>query len=230
MTRLLIPAVCLAALLIACSKDKTEAPDTTVDPATLLQRAAAAVQDAGTFHFKLTHENGTTPLPLSLQLVSAEGDFEVPGKLAADVRARASGINVSVKVIAIEDQTWITNPFTRDWQRVPGASLRDLADPGTLVTALLPKVVDPTLSDGGQIDGVETLKVEGTIDSGELRDALSFARAGHSVRVEAWIGAEDSLPRKARLTGKLAPEEPENIVRQVDFSRFDAAVSITPPQ
>ena len=103
MARLLIPAVCLALLLIACSGDGTE-PDTTVDPATLLQRAAAAVQDAGTFHFKLTHENGTTPLPLNLQLVSAEGDFQVPDKLAGGRSSAKApgGINVSVKVIAIE--------------------------------------------------------------------------------------------------------------------------------
>jgi hypothetical protein len=228
--RLLIPAICLLALLPGCSKDKAEQPDTSVDPATLLQRSAAAVQDAGTFHFKLTHENGSTPLPLSLQLVSAEGDFQIPGKLAADVRAKAAGsINVSVKVVAIDNQTWITNPFTRDWQRLPGASLRDLADPGTLVTMLLPKVQNPTVSDGGEVDGVSTLKVEGTIDSGELRDALGFARAGHNVKVEAWIGAEDSLPRRIRLYGRLVSDEAENVQRQIDLSRFGEPVQINPP-
>jgi hypothetical protein len=229
--RLLIPVICLLALLPSCSKDKTdEAPDTSVDPATLLQRSAAAVQEAGTFHFRLTHENGSTPLPLGLQLISAEGDFQIPGKLAADVRARAAGsINVSVKVVAIDNQTWITNPFTRDWQRLPGASLRDLADPGTLVTALLPKVENPTVSEGGEVDGVQTLKIEGTIDSGELRDALGFARAGHSVGVEAWIGAEDSLPRRIRLKGRLVSDENENVLRQLDLSRFGEPVQINPP-
>ena len=226
----LIAVLCLAALLTACAKDKTEPPDTSTDPEALLTLAALKVQEAGTFHFKLTHENGTTPLPAGLQLVSAEGDFQVPGRLAADVRARATGgINVSVKILAIDNQIWITNPFTRDWQRVPGASLRDLADPGTLVTTLLPKVVDPTLSDGGDIDGTRTLKIEGTIDSGELRDALSFARAGHSVKVEAWIGAADSLPRRIRLTGRLVSDEAENVQRQIDLSRFGEAVQINPP-
>jgi hypothetical protein len=163
-------------------------------------------------------------------LTSAEGDFEVPGKLAADVRAKAAGsINVSVKVVAIDDQTWITNPFTRDWQRLPGASLRDLADPGTLVTALLPKVQDPTVGDGGELDGVQTLKIEGTIDSGELREALGFARAGHSVRVEAWIGAGDSLPRRIRLGGRLVSDENEDVQRQIDLSRFGEPVQINPP-
>jgi hypothetical protein len=231
MARLLLAGVLLAALLAACRKDdNSEPPDTSADPATLLRDAAAAVQEAGTFHFKLSHENGTTPLPLGLELVSAEGDFQVPGRLAADVRARATGgINVSVKVIAIDDQTWMTNPFTRAWQRIPGASLRDLADPGALVTTLLPKVNDPALTDGGEVDGVRTLKVEGTIDSGELREALSFARAGHSVRVETWIGVEDGLPRRLRLSGRLVSDEGEDVRRQIDLSRFGESVQISPP-
>lgn len=229
MTRLLVLALCLTALLVACRKEAPDVPDPAVDPATLLQRSAAAVQEARTFHFKLTHQNGTTPLPLNLQLVSAEGDFQIPGRLAADVRARAAGVNVSVKVVAIDNQTWLTNPFTRDWQRLPGASLRDLADPGTLVTSLLPKVVNPTLGEGSEIDGVDTLKIEGTIDSGELRDALSFARPGHSVQVEVWIGAEDSLPRRLILTGRLVSDEDDDVQRQIDLSRFGAAVQINPP-
>jgi hypothetical protein len=229
---LLLLPLCLFALIIACSKDDADdsPPQADVDPATLLERSADAVQEAGTFHFNLTHQNGTTPLPLNLQLVSAEGDFEVPGRLAAEVRARAAGgINVSVDIIAIDDQTWITNPFTRDWQRLPGASLRDLADPGTLVTTLLPLVMNPTVSDGGEVDGVETLRVEGTIDSGELREALSFARPGHTVRVEAWIGEEDSLPRRMRLTGALVSDEDEDVVRQIDLTNFGDPVQIDPP-
>jgi len=227
--RLLILA-CFAALLLACGGDDSNDSQPSTDPQALLQRAAAAVKDAGYFHFKLTQENGSTPLPLNLELVSAEGDFQVPGRLAADVRAKAAGaVNVSVKVVAIDDQTWITNPFTRDWQRLPGASLRDLADPGTLLTTLLPKVTDPSLGEESEVNGVKTVKVEGSIDSGELRDALSFARPGNSVKVEAWIGVDDSLPRRIRLTGRLVSDEDENVQRQIDLSHFGEAVQINPP-
>jgi hypothetical protein len=228
---LLIPLLCLLALLPGCSKDKDDAPtDTSTDPQALLTLSLEKFEEAGTFHFRLTHENGTTPLPLNLQLVSAEGDFEIPGKLAADVRARAAGsLNVSVKVIAIDNQTWITNPFTRDWQRLPGASLRDLADPGTLVSSILPNLTGATVNEGGKVDGVDTYRVDGTLDSGELREALGFARAGHSVGVEVWIGVEDSLPRRIRLSGRLVSDEDEHVVRQVDLTRFGEPVQINPP-
>jgi hypothetical protein len=227
---LLVAALGLATFVIACSKDKAETADTTVEPAELLERSATAVQQARTFHFRLTHQNGTTPLPLSLELVSAEGDFQIPGRLAADVRGKGpGGINISTKIIAVDDQAWYTNLFTRNWDRIPGANLRDLADPSALVTSLLPKVQNPTVADGGEVDGVDTLKVEGTIDSGELRDALSFARPGHNVRVEAWIGGEDSLPRRIRLTGPLVSDEDEDVQRQLDLSKFGAPVQINPP-
>lgn len=227
---ILVVLLCLATLAVACSKDEAEPADTTEDPAALLQRSAGAVQQARTFHFRLTHQNGTTPLPLSLELVSAEGDFQIPGRLAADVRGKGpGGINISTKIIAVDDQAWYTNLFTRNWDRIPGANLRDLADPGALVTSLLPNIENPTVADGGEVDGVDTLKVEGTIDSGELREALSFARPGHSVRVEAWIGGEDSLPRRIRLTGPLASDEDEDVQRQLDLSQFGAPVQINPP-
>ena len=71
-------------------------------------------------------------MPLNLELVSAEGDVVVPDKLAADVKSEgARRINVSVKVIGIGDKTWVTNPFTRNWQSLPGATLKDIADPGS---------------------------------------------------------------------------------------------------
>jgi hypothetical protein len=79
------------------------------------------------------------------------------------------------------------------------------------------------------VDGVATLKVEGTIDSGELREALGFAREGHTVKAEAWIGAEDSLPRRIRLTGRLVSTENEDVQRQIDLSRFGEPVEINPP-
>ena len=221
----------LSALLLACSggsDDEASVPN--ADPATLLQRATAEVQQAGTFHFKLTHQNGSTPLPLNLELETAEGDFQVPGRLKADVKAEAAGsINVSVDVISIDDQTWITNPFTRGWQKLPGASLRDLADPGSLITAILPKVADPRFAGDESIGGVKTIRIEGTIDSGELRGALGFARPGHAVKIEAWIGAEDGLPRRIRLSGRLVSSEAENVQRQLDLSRFGETVDISPP-
>jgi lipoprotein LprG len=224
----------LFALLLACSGDdqpeQVNATATPQDPAMLLDAAAMAIESVSSFHFRLTHENGNTPLPLNLALETAEGDVQIPGRLAADIEAEAVGaIPVSVKAIAIEDEIWITNPFTRDWQVLPGGSIGDFADPETLVRSLVTAVEEPRIDGGSSIDGVRTVKLVGSMDAGQLREALSIARAGNIVTVEAWIGAEDSLPRRIRIIGPLASIEDEDVARQIDLSRYNEPVEINPP-
>jgi hypothetical protein len=233
MRSLIAGALALALLAGACGGDdeSSEPAAATPDATRLLQDSAAAARNVRSFHFRLTHRNGTTPLPEGLALETAEGDVSIPGRLKAGLRARVAGaIGVSVDVIAIDNQTWITNPFTRNWQRLPGASLRDFADPATLVNSLLPAVKDARIVAENEVDGVRTRQIEGRIDSGELEDALGVAEAGNDVKVEVWIGIEDSLPRRLRITGPLNADDDEDIERQVDLSRFGEPVNIAPPQ
>jgi LppX_LprAFG lipoprotein len=231
----LLPCVLLTALLLACSGDTSASdssgPTATVESAeALLARAAAAVEGVTSFHFRLTHDNGSTPLPLSLALETAEGDVGIPGRLSAEVEAKAVGsIPVSVNIIAIDDKTWITNPFNRKWQSLPGAGVRDFADPEALVRSLVAAVEGPRIDGGSTIDGVRTVKIVASIDAGLLRDALGIARAGNQVRVEAWLGAEDALPRRIRIVGPLSSADNADVSRQIDLSHYDQPVEINPP-
>lgn len=205
-------------------------PATGLTAEALLQQAAQRAGELTSFHFELTHENGSTPLPLNLELTSAEGDVVVPGRLRAEVDAEASGFDVSVDVVGIDDQTWVTNPFTRDWQELPGTNIRDFADPAALVSGLLPSVENPTLGEPESIGGVDTHMITGEIDSGLLQTALGFAEPGRSVTVETWLGQDDLLPRRVRLVGPLSDSESGDVVRQVDLSRFNEPVEIMPPE
>jgi LppX_LprAFG lipoprotein len=228
-------AFVLLFIVAACSGDNdSDAPAAaTPNAARLLEESATATRNVRSFHFRLTHRNGTTSLPLDfdLDLETAEGDVSIPGRLKGNLRAKASGVlGVSVDVIAIDNQTWITNPFTRNWQRLSGASLRDFADPAALVNSLLPAVKDAKIVAENEVDGVRTRQIEGRVDSGELEDALGVAEAGNDVKVEVWIGVDDSLPRRLRITGPLSEDDDDDIERQVELSRFGEPVNITPPQ
>ena len=215
-----------SAFLVACGDEKeTSAPD----PAQLLQRSIAATRDVKTFHFKLSHENGATPMPLGLQLTNAEGDVAVPDRLAADVRAKASSITASLKVVSIGDRTWITNPFTRRWQQLPNASLRDIADPARLVTSVLGGLTQPAYAGTEEVEGTQTYHLTSTVDAAKLAGALP-GEPGNVAKVDLWLGRSDSLPRRVKLSGRLAASEPENIVRDIYLSKFNAAVDIQPPE
>lgn len=220
----------IAVFVLACGGDGTRPADTDLSAEQVLERAAERLAQASTFHFRLTHENGGTQMPLNLDLRTAEGDFQAPDRLSAEIEARAVATNVRVRAIAIEDRTWITNPFTRQWQALPGSvSLRDAADPAGLVGAVVDDIRNAEIVGQERVDGVMTFKVTGRADSGAFRRAIGSARPGYPVDVEVWVGTEDFLPRKVRIIGPLENDDADNIVRELQLSRFDQSVDIQPP-
>lgn len=217
-----------ASLAVACGGgggDKGAATDV----AKLLDDAQAATAKLRSFHFKLSHENGTTPIILNLGLDSAEGDYVVPDGLQAKVKAKQGPIGVSVDVISLGGRTWITNPFTGRWQSLSDVTLADFADPGKLVTVLLENLSDARIDKQTEIDGAQTYEVHGSVDAGELEDGLPVAEPGQPVNVVVWIGVDDKLPRRARIEGRLSSLEEDDIVRIIEVSRFNQSVEIKPP-
>lgn len=198
------------------------------DAARLLADAALAVAGLQSFRFELTQENATIPLPPNFDLESAKGDVVLPDRVKAELETEVEDINVSVDAIAIGDETWITNPFTRRWQRL-NVDLRDFADLGALLPALLPAIRDARVTDETVINGVTTYQIEGVASSTDLQDALAFSLPDREVRIELWLGVEDSLPRRVRVIGQLIAGESGSAVRQVDLRRFNEPVTIDPP-
>jgi hypothetical protein len=226
-------ALLIPLLIVACGggdkKDEQQTPEKSAQET--LSDAAAAAQDLDSFHFKLTQDDGPIPLPLNLTLDSAEGDVAVPGKIKADIKAKASGIGVSVKVIGIDNKTWVTNPFTKDWQSLgSNTNIQDYANPAALVTQMLPAVKDAQFDGQAEIDGAQTNHITGTMDSGDLEPALGFAEPGQTVKVEAWVGTEDNLPRRLVVNGRLTPGEKESASRRLDLSKFNQPVDIQAPE
>jgi hypothetical protein len=228
-----LPLVCallFGLLAVACGGGDKSGSDANVDPRAVLQESAAKLKDVRFFHFKLSHENGTTPMPLNLQLVSAEGDVATPDRLQADVRARAAGQTISVKVVGIGERSWITNPFTRQWDRMPGnVSIREVADPQGLVSSLIGQMRDVRYAGDDTVDGVRAYRIEGKADSGALADVIASAQSGQAIDVQMWIGIDDRLPYKVKILGPLSRDESKDIARTLDLSKYGAAVDIKEP-
>jgi lipoprotein LprG len=169
-------------------------------------------------------------MPLSFRLVSAEGDYMAPDRIKAGVKAKAASANVSVDIIGVGERTWITNPFTRKWQSLPDTTVADIADPSAIVGALLTGLKDPKVVGETDVDGVKTYRVSGTIDSAVLRSAFSTVESGFTNNIDLWLGVADSLPRRARIAGQLYKDDPSNVSRQVDLTKYGSAVDIKPPE
>lgn len=230
-----VPCLLLSALLtaFACSGGNdddaipTAAPED-LEAAELLTSAATAFAGLQGFHFVLTQESATIPLPPNFDLESAEGDIVFPDRFEAELETEVQGVNVSVDAIAIGSDTWITNPFTRQWQKLD-VDLRDFADLAALLPSLLPAIQSPEIAGESTVDGVRSHRVVGTANSAELQDALPFSLPGRVVEVELWIGVDDSLPRRLSVVGQLISGESADAVRRIDLTRFNQPVRINPP-
>ncbi len=222
-----IAFVALALFGAACGGSDEPVP--AIAPEAALERSVAALAELTSFHFRLSHENGTTAIPLNLALESAEGDVVVPDRFQAELRASTGSFAATVEVISIGGETWITNPFTRGWQSLPGLDASDFADPGRLVADLVEALEEVELAGQASVDSATVYRLEGVLASEAVGDSIGSAQPGFRVGVELWVDAVEFLPRRVRLSGRLSDLEPADIVREIELSRFNAAVEINPP-
>lgn len=225
----------LAALFgTACSGGESAKPLPTPEAGDLLKAAADRMAAVKTFHFVLDHENGGTPIIQNLSMRRAEGDMGVPDRLRADVSAVApsfGNLRVDVQVIAVGDNAQITNPFNRaQWVPLPGKTpLSAIFDPAAGAVALLRSVTDARITGSEKINGVDTWKVEGPLKATDLVAFMPTAEAGYTLKGTAWIGQSDKQLYRVRLEGAAGADDAPNVIRKLDFSKYDQPVKIELP-
>jgi hypothetical protein len=227
---MLVGALALAA---ACGGGGEKAAPTPANlpPADeILPKVVERIAALKSFHFRLEHENGLSPMPLDLKLKTAEGDIQVPDRMDAKLEAEAGGALLRVEVIGIGEQGWMTNPFSHQWQPLPeGTTISAIFDPAAGIQAVASSLQDVRVTGMEQVGGDNTYLLEGHVDSGVLKAAAPIAEPGLTVNVKIWVAVDDYTIRQVRLEGPFAPGEPENIVRILSLSKFDEPVSIEPP-
>ncbi len=227
--------VAALSLAVACGgggggKEASPTPATLPPVDQVLPKAVERVGTVKSFHFRLDHENGFSPLPLNLKLRTAEGDIQVPDRMKADLEAEVGGATLRVQIVGIGEEAWMTNPFSREWQPLPaGTTISAIFDPAAGIQAVARSLQDVRVTGMEKVDGENTYVLEGTVDSGILKAAVPIAEPGLTVGVKLWISTNDYTMRQIRLEGPFAPGEPENIVRILVLSKFDEPVSIEPP-
>jgi len=227
---MLLGALALAAACGGGGEEAAPTPATLPQAEEILPKVVERVGAVKSFHFRLEHENGLSPIPLGLKLRTAEGDISVPDRMRAELEADAGGALVRVEVIGIGDQGWMTNPFSRQWQPLPkGTTISAIFDPAAGIQAVARSLQEVRLAGVEKVGGDNTYLLEGKVDSGVLEAAAPIAEPGLTVNVKVWVDVEEYTIRQVRLEGPFAPGEPENIVRILFLSKFDEAVSIESP-
>lgn len=218
----------LLASAVACGERAEPAPVEELTPAQILERASERMAELSGFAFVLEHENGFTRIVQGLAMERAEGRVAGGDRMEAHLRARAGPVNVQLGIIILPEDSWITNPFTGEWEREP-LSISQLFDPATGVPSLIRELQDPQMTGIETVGGAQAYRVEASIPSDLLSRLAPAATPGRVIQVRAWVGVQDPVVHRVEIIGPLEEGDGEDVVRRLALSDFDADFSIVAP-
>ena len=228
-----ILAVAAVLLAVSCASEPTPTPTPALTAEDVRDKGAETLRGLSTVHFRVTHEEGGTDIGFSSTLTEAEGDGIFPDKaefVAKATSALFGNAALELDIVQYGETTYLRDRISMVWQALPAGTLAiNFANINGSIADALASLGDLDLADGGSVGGAPVHKLTGTTGSPSLRGLVPDAPEGGTLRMEVWIGRDDHLVRKVRLTGPLVDADPPDIVRVLELSRFDEPVSIEPP-
>jgi LppX_LprAFG lipoprotein len=233
---------CLATMLLVtgCSfsfpwQHHTNAASANI-PKPTSQQLLAALQkkfrSVSAFHVVLKTGNPGPATANQVEILNADGDIVMPDKIKAQASVLLSGQAVTIDLISIGSNQYITDPITGQWRPVNGIlDPRILTDPNTGILSLVGKVQHLTQPTDDSVNGVPCWRVTGLLDAKELAFFTGGGvPAGTMLQTSACIGKADSLPYELKVTGDAAVGDTANTVRTFTMSNYNENVTITAPQ
>jgi hypothetical protein len=230
----LIILSCLLLAAVACRQSAQ--PDSS--PEEIVQQSAVRMNELAGFHFDILRDGAPAyvdPPDNLFVFRRAEGDYTPPDRARAVVRVIA-GFATDVRVITVGNIQWQTNPLTNLWEELPpnsGFDPTQLFDAEIGLQTILAEDMR-----GLKYEGLATLEegpngrfhhISGTI-SGERLYLMSNQLIGpETVTADLWI-TPDTFELVRAILVEPEPEFDEPSTWQVDFTQFDQAVDIQPPQ
>ena len=199
---------------------------TPVNPTALLDASGRVMEGLDSFHFRLTHRSGATPVSGNIVIDEAEGAVVKPDRISAEFSGSFGGFAINSGLITLGDMSFMTNPLTGKWESVPPeVSPLGFFDPRRGIAAIMSQVEHPSLlpvSDGAY-------RVTGKLPAEALRPLLGSALRNATVDVVLTLDAEALYLLEAVIDGRVTPAEEDGVVRVITLSQFNEPFVIEPP-
>lgn len=218
------------------STTASAAPSPTPTPVTaesVLESASAQWTDTESARFTLGVEgNAWLDDDESIRLVSAEGNIARPNSVKGSATINVAIIGeVDISIIAIGEDSYITNFVSGNWEEAPedfSYNPAILFDDEDGIGPILTELESPELEGEETVDGRETRRVTGTVSAETVDEITAGSIQGEDIDVILWIDAETDELVQVELT------EPEGVRENpatwtLQMSDHNAPVEIEPP-
>ena len=223
----------LALLTYGCgytSSPATPVPTATptpINPQAILDDCGRAMSALTSFRFRIEHDNDKgTPLVQGMTLTEASGSVSIPDKLAVDFSGTAGSFAVKGSLTAVGENVYMTSPLSGELYAVSSAlNPLEFFEPSQGIADILSQVWDATLISH---DSAE-YRIGGKLPADALTPLFGEAETQSSVNVTLTIDRTDLYLTRARLEGRITPNEADGVARTITLSEFDEPVDIAVP-
>lgn len=204
----------------------------------LLHNAANAMAALSTFAFEIETTRGESTIFQGLNVREITGFVRRPVDFTATVVVDVPFGSLDVTAIGVDGMAWVQDPLadTESWIPLEGAeNIVALINPDALIVSSIGLIQDARLDGTGNVDGVDTTRVAGTVDFATTAERVTGGSmqlpaeiVAEPLPVTVWIDGEGRV-LEIEVVGQIVLTESEDVVRAVRFFGFNEPVDIAPP-
>lgn len=206
--------------------------DPAIDVDVLMERAAAAMADVTSVEFRLQRDGAPVFIDQfeEIALDSLRGQFAVPTKAQAELTVTIDeSLSTKIAAIAIDDEVWISNPVTGDFETLPVGYDIDPSrffDPQDGWQPLIANLQDVELV-GIEDRGGDRYHVRGRAAAADVRNITVDLVRDQDVPVDFWIHPATALVTSAGFTTIVNGDD---ALWTLDLDNYGDEFAITPPE
>src|SRR5437588_11242175 len=186
-------------LFTGCSLPWQHSNTVANSPKPTTKQLIAALQknfrNVSAFHVTMQVNNPGKATTDGIELLNANGDIVMPDKVKAQATVMLSGQSITVNLISVANNQFITDPITGQWRVVKGLlDPRTLTNPDTGIASLIGKGQNVSKPADDNVNCRQCCLVTGQIDAKYLAFFTGGGvPAGSMLQMSTCIGKADSL-------------------------------------
>ena len=244
--RLSLAALLIGSLLLAAACESEPTPTPTAAPTPTPTPAPTPTPSADDFiaavgqniaamstaKFGMIDETETGAKFFGTTFKSMEAEVEAPDSLRMIVEVVAPGFGfVAIEIVQVGDQAFLKLSADAPWSPLPPDQVPfNFAGMGTVFAGLPGTITDVSLIGQEEVQGSQTIKVEGVIDSEALLPLITDADAGRPITLTLWIDEAEAMLRQLRLAGQIYDEDAPETTRLLTIENVNEPVDIQLPE
>lgn len=195
---LMIAAIIGVLILVGCGGNtgkKAVPSPTPVTAQGLLQAASTRFEQINTVHFSLSVDgNVTLDSGGTIKLHGADGDLKRPDSAEAKANVSFLGANLSISLVTIGTNQYMTNPISGSWEKAPSGLGYDpavLFDKNQGISHVLTNLQNPTIAGTDTINGQDSYHITATVKKADAQPIAGGALNSDTLPIDLWIGKQN---------------------------------------